>query len=179
MLLRSAAQVFPAHAPWALLLRLRLVIFQDLVDNPQPGSQLRTLHWFLARISRRRQILQHLPNGLPRQAELMRRLPDAHATLYTSQVSHKTVGLPPARGTPFRRPQCILKECKAKPPMFRPTLPTPRPIAKPSSASFVSSAGKFSRGTRKPWNTACRATSGTASPRSPSPARSNTFLSTR
>src|ERR1022692_3772552 len=61
------------------------------------------MDWFLPFIARRQRKLQHLPDGLPRQAELARRLPDAHAVYlhgspYTRiyfhlvhlPVSHKT-----------------------------------------------------------------------------------------
>ena len=56
-----------------------LVVHQDLVDDPQPRPQLRALHRLLPLVARRQRKLQHLPDRLPRQAELPRRLPDAHA----------------------------------------------------------------------------------------------------
>ena len=36
-----------------LLFRLRLILYQDMVDDPQPGTQLRTLLRLLARIAGR------------------------------------------------------------------------------------------------------------------------------
>src|SRR5664279_6355530 len=61
-----------------LFLGLRLVVFQDLIDNPQPRSQLGLHHRFLPLVTRRDRIRQHLPDGLARQPELPRRLPLAH-----------------------------------------------------------------------------------------------------
>jgi len=46
---------------------------------PSQGTQFRPRDRLLPLVARRQRILQHLPDGLPRQAELACRLPDAHA----------------------------------------------------------------------------------------------------
>jgi hypothetical protein len=72
----------------ALLSGLRLIIQQDLIDDPQPRSQFRTLHGLLPPIPLRQRKLQHPPNRFPRQPELPRRLPDAHTVhLYRSSYA--------------------------------------------------------------------------------------------
>src|SRR5438105_4781497 len=63
----------------SLLFWLCLPVTEDLVDNAQPRPQFRTLYSFPTLVARRQRILQHLPDSLPRQAKLARRLPDAHA----------------------------------------------------------------------------------------------------
>src|SRR5579863_3011909 len=61
-----------------LLLVLDLIVFQNLVDDPQPGPQLRFHHWLFPGVAWRDRIGQHFPDGLARQPELPRCLPDAH-----------------------------------------------------------------------------------------------------
>jgi len=61
-----------------LFLGLRQVVFQNPIDDSQPGPQLGLHHRFLPLVTRRKRIRQHLPDGLTRQPELPRRLPPAH-----------------------------------------------------------------------------------------------------
>ena len=61
-----------------LLARPLLVLFQSRVDYTLPGPQFRPARRFLAPITRRHRVLQHLAHRLPRQAKLTHRRPPAH-----------------------------------------------------------------------------------------------------
>ena len=54
----------------ALLPSFRLVFFQDLVDGPDPGAQLRPTRWLLPPVSGWHRVPQHLPHCLASQPEL-------------------------------------------------------------------------------------------------------------
>src|SRR5436309_15117215 len=97
-----------------LLLGLRPVVHQDLVDDPQPRPQLGTLDGFLPFIARRQRKLQHLPDGLPRQTEVTRRLPDAHAVhLYRSSYACIHFHLVHLPGVPQTQLPCNVLELKS------------------------------------------------------------------
>ena len=53
----------------ALLFMLGLIVHQDLVDDPQPGTQLRPRHWLFSLVARRRRKLQHFADALPRRLQ--------------------------------------------------------------------------------------------------------------
>ncbi len=61
-----------------LLLAFRLVVFQDLVDDPDPGVQLGPAHRLLPPVARWHRVPQHLPHRLASQPELLGRLAFTH-----------------------------------------------------------------------------------------------------
>ena len=61
-----------------LLLAARLIPFQDLIDDSDPGAQFGSAHWLLSLIAGWHCVSQHLPHCFARQPELPGRLAFAH-----------------------------------------------------------------------------------------------------
>jgi hypothetical protein len=62
----------------ALLLAFRLVCFQDLIDSPDPGTQLGPAHGLQPPVAGWHRISQHFPHCLASQPELPGRLAFTH-----------------------------------------------------------------------------------------------------
>ena len=62
----------------ALLLAFRLICFQDLVDAPDPGTQLGPAHGLQSPVARWHRVPHHLPHCLASQSELPGHLAFTH-----------------------------------------------------------------------------------------------------